>query len=283
MRCLHWTRAPTTTTTTGSPSDDPGPPKTSLRSEQRHPRWWAAAREFLVSKRDTTPPVHLTAARAGVLVTDTAKRCARCNRMLPHGAFMPNPRMRSGLHSWCRECAADRTRQWREENWDRINEHRLELARNNGIRPQLSERTCSECGERFVGRPNAVTCGATCRKRRSRRLQRERDMKDPERARERRANSWHRRREAAGRTLSGKRSAVRLEELARRDGYRCHICGRKVNMSLQVPDLLAPTRDHIVPLSQGGTHTPENVSLAHFGCNVSRGNRGGLEQLRLIG
>ena len=29
-----------------------------------------------------------------------------------------------------------------------------------------------------------------------------------------------------------------------------------------------PSRDHVVPLAKGGTHTWDNVKLAHFRCNT---------------
>ena len=49
------------------------------------------------------------------------------------------------------------------------------------------------------------------------------------------------------------------------------------------PDPEAASVDHIVPLSLGGDDTKANIQLAHFGCNCRKRNRGGGEQLRLIG
>lgn len=46
---------------------------------------------------------------------------------------------------------------------------------------------------------------------------------------------------------------------------------------------MRPSIDHIVPLSQGGTHELANVQLAHYRCNLSKNNRGSGEQLLLIG
>jgi 5-methylcytosine-specific restriction endonuclease McrA len=44
-------------------------------------------------------------------------------------------------------------------------------------------------------------------------------------------------------------------------------------MDSKVPDRLAPTIDHIVPLARGGTHEPSNVQSAHFICNALKGDR----------
>lgn len=65
-----------------------------------------------------------------------------------------------------------------------------------------------------------------------------------------------------------------------RDAWKCGICRRKVDPSLEVPHPLAKTIDHIVPISQGGTHEPRNVRLAHFICNSQRRDNV-IAQLRL--
>jgi len=72
-------------------------------------------------------------------------------------------------------------------------------------------------------------------------------------------------------------------EIFERDGWRCGICGRKVNRRLKHPDPKSVSLDHVVPLSHGGLHERANVRCSHLVCNVSRGNRGGPEQLRLVG
>lgn len=65
-----------------------------------------------------------------------------------------------------------------------------------------------------------------------------------------------------------------------RDGWRCGICGKKVNRKASPPALDSPTMDHIVPISKGGTHTLDNLQCAHFGCNCRKSNNGG-GQMRL--
>jgi 5-methylcytosine-specific restriction endonuclease McrA len=91
----------------------------------------------------------------------------------------------------------------------------------------------------------------------------------------------HRRIGLAGR----KKGAPLLERnyIAERDKFRCGLCGGRVDMKLQHPDPLFGSIDHIVPLSRGGTNDLANLQLAHLRCNLSKNDRGGDEQLRLIG
>ena len=66
-----------------------------------------------------------------------------------------------------------------------------------------------------------------------------------------------------------------------RDGNRCHICEKRIDMRLSGVDPNGPTIDHLVPVSKGGTNDLSNLALAHRKCNVARGNRGPA-QLRLV-
>lgn len=72
------------------------------------------------------------------------------------------------------------------------------------------------------------------------------------------------------------------EEIFERDGWKCGICGRRVGKK-PWPHPLSASLDHIVPLIEGGDHSRANVRCAHLGCNSGRRDRGGDEQLRLIG
>lgn len=67
------------------------------------------------------------------------------------------------------------------------------------------------------------------------------------------------------------------EEIAKRDQWRCHICGKKVRPA----DL---SIDHLIPIVAGGPHTRANVSLAHRRCNSKRHTGQTIPaQLRLVG
>lgn len=55
-----------------------------------------------------------------------------------------------------------------------------------------------------------------------------------------------------------------------RDNYRCQFCGR-YQFELKFRECL--TRDHLVPLSRGGTNEWTNVITACSNCNTRKGNR----------
>lgn len=103
---------------------------------------------------------------------------------------------------------------------------------------------------------------------------------------------WARRNRAI-RNLNDQRRRARLAggeteqftslEIYERDQWRCGVCRRRVHGHLVAPHPGAPSIDHIIPISQGGHHVRSNVRLTHLRCNISRGNRGGGEQLLLIG
>lgn len=74
-----------------------------------------------------------------------------------------------------------------------------------------------------------------------------------------------------------------LTEIARRDGRRCGLCRRPVDMTLSGLDAKGPTIDHIVPLSVSRDDRRTNVQLTHRICNLRKKDRQTDVQLMLIG
>lgn len=107
------------------------------------------------------------------------------------------------------------------------------------------EGPCPECGER-IARPTRAQAVGFCSRRCARRDER--------------------RRYRARRAGSGVRTLT-FRTIAERDNWTCQLCGESVDHRLTVPELLAPTLDHIIPLALGDTHTEDNAQLAHFICN----------------
>jgi hypothetical protein len=72
-----------------------------------------------------------------------------------------------------------------------------------------------------------------------------------------------------------------------RDGDKCGICDRPMRFDVSTgargESDEGATVDHVIPRSHGGSDDAANLRLAHWRCNRARGNRGGGEQLRLVG
>jgi len=74
------------------------------------------------------------------------------------------------------------------------------------------------------------------------------------------------------RNKSASREKFTRQEIFDRDNWICKICGNVVEEKLRCPHPLAATVDHIIPLSNNGSHTKDNVQCAHFICNVNKSN-----------
>lgn len=120
---------------------------------------------------------------------------------------------------------------------------------------------CQRCGAAFVdawlAEASSVFCSRRCRRGNAKRRYRTR-------------------------LHGGQVEAYRAVDVYRRDGWRCHICHRKVRRDAVVPHPLAPTIDHLVPVARDGDDVLINVACAHFKCNSRKSHLGGA-QLLLFG
>ena len=69
----------------------------------------------------------------------------------------------------------------------------------------------------------------------------------------------------------------------KRDGYRCQLCGKKTRPDYNRFHPLFPNLDHIVPLNKGGSHTKKNTQCLCRLCNMIKHDTGKGDQLRLFG
>lgn len=123
--------------------------------------------------------------------------------------------------------------------------------------------TCQRCGKRFTAhRSNQKYCSMTCQ--RAVTGMRHDDLL-------RCANHGY---------------AIPLFEVYKRDKGRCYICGKKTDWKdfrmvngCKVIGNLYPTREHVIALHNGGTHTWDNVRLACHRCNSAKSDKG---QTRLV-
>ncbi len=72
------------------------------------------------------------------------------------------------------------------------------------------------------------------------------------------------RRYVATKNGEGRLTAEQWKAIKAAYGNRCCYCGRKMKRL---------TQDHVIPLSKGGTHTPDNVVPACLSCNAGKRDR----------
>lgn len=137
--------------------------------------------------------------------------------------------------------------------------HHLRLYCSDGCKPKLiwtlaprTMKPCDECGTAFNGTQRQRFCSAKCGHR---------------------AHKRHRRYQLRSSRTGSEFITIRL--VGQRDGWSCHICGRKVKRK-------DASLDHLNPLSLGGSHTLDNVAIAHHLCNSVRGAGRVHAQLRLL-
>lgn len=161
--------------------------------------------------------------------------CARCKT--------PSPGRAPGAH------CSDECRSWRPP----VVEGGPACARKE--RPtarQFVAGPCPGCGAMLVaGRqgPQQRYCSTLCEKRVNRQIRNDRKR------------------------AAAKVGLIYRRQVFERDGWACQLCGEAIDRDAAVPDPLAATLDHIVPLVLGGDHSYANVQAAHFGCNSAKGGR----------
>lgn len=121
-------------------------------------------------------------------------------------------------------------------------------AEGNPIQRPRDPRECAHCGAEFLARRDqpGMFCGMACA---------------------RLAQGWD-----PGVARDRFRPSKSLRRVvSERDGWTCQICGLPVDPGAKLRTRDFPSLDHIVPRSRGGSDGPENLRLAHMGCNADRG------------
>src|SRR3990167_9508231 len=201
-------------------------------------------------------------------------RCSSCHREFPATLefFHHHRGHKDGLNSWCKQCAIIISRQYYRENADKIK------ARSNQYRLDNFEKI-QEKKKRY-----SQTEGA---KAKSRARNAKYQQKNAARLREKQ-KQWlidhpENRRKASKKYYQNNKEQYRLGVINRRarlrqDGGvitaadiekqhhaqkgRCYYCGIKVGDNYHV--------DHVIPVTRGGSNTPDNIVISCPKCNRSK-------------
>lgn len=249
----------------------------------------------LAQDRSVTPGRRELTLRARAKVAATARwrrenpmapRKAACGHHVPYHPGLQRRRCdacASGPPRSCARCGASIDQKPRSAKY--CSPRCGEIARGQRLAEPLSKRSCAlpDCGLEFQPKsPRQRCCCERHGKILCNREGRASGRYAPDPWSDRRRDNYHRRRALKKGASTGR--PVKLAEIAERDRWRCGICRKAVSKRLQWPHPRSASLDHIVPLTEDGSlHDPVNVRLAHLVCNTIRGNRGGGEQLLLVG
>jgi hypothetical protein len=227
-----------------------------------------------------------------VVAVPDAKQCPRCGQVEAASEFGPSKDRPTGLQTYCRTCRAVRAREAHiagKYNWTpkpkkvktcmicgnaslrtycsrecELENGRRKSFETNAAKKEFIERTCKECGEKFIPEyknKRRDFCCDECSRKYSRRI-----------------GKATRRARAHG---AGKIESFDPRYILKRDGWRCYICGCTTPKKLRgTKQPNAPEVDHVVPLARGGTHTEQNVRCICRSCNIKKGAKL-LEQVHL--
>ena len=123
---------------------------------------------------------------------------------------------------------------------------------------ELSFSECAYCGAGFIPKKGSIYCSDECRKRA--------------------INRSHDRRI---RKIAYRDTGINLKKLFSRDDGICWICGERCDYNDHTYDANGnfivgpsyPSIDHVFPISKGGSHTWDNIRLAHHYCNTLKNDK----------
>lgn len=192
-------------------------------------------------------------------VTEVKIKCLSCGDEFKTNASS----LRHKINIPCKSCKNIKLLKGREEQVQHKIKY-LESIRIKAEERRLHEElatlkrrthTCKECHEQYYSVMRNVFCSDECMKRYNNATKK----------------NLKRKRIAENGTIEN----ITLTSLIKRDKSVCHLCGGKcdrkdyiiTNQGHFVAGKNYPSIDHVIPVSKGGTHTWDNVKLAHMSCN----------------
>jgi len=197
----------------------------------------------------------------------TEKQCSKCGETKSTCEFGKNRKHKDGLRSQCKTCTAEANKIYRDSHLEQIafnkkrynDAHRKQIAAHGRRYYETHRKQIAAYAKRWYEENRERDAENSKRYRESHReekreCERRRYAENPEvsaaKARTRRAR-------IAGAAVED----LDIQEVFDYWGPMCAYCGSTDDLTL----------DHIVPLSQGGSHSFDNLCVACRSCNASKG------------
>lgn len=185
------------------------------------------------------------------------KTCNKCGNTLTLNDFYKHKHSKSGYGSNCKECIKARSLKWKAENHERHLASVKDWAERNPEKVSEYRATRRERGGADLVEYHRAYYEANREKLLERSKQWQANNRDQHHAnlmarKTRKKNAFVER--------------VRRDVLAKRDDWKCGICGDEVTRADW-------TVDHVIPLAKGGEHSYANTQIAHRICNIRKGTK----------
>ena len=214
----------------------------------------------------------------GIDQEEKTRRCPRCNNVKPLDDFHKSRKRYSGVAVYCKKCVSDYHVQYAILNKEKLLISSRNYYKNN---KEHHREVCSDWNKR---NPEKI-----------KKHQQDWRVRNPEKniekihryynANREKVLAYNRKYQKANpekaRQSVHKRDAIKQQttieeinimEIFERDNWICQICQRQVEKNLKWPNAGFASLDHVIPLSRGGTHTKDNLQLAHLTCNLRASN-----------
>lgn len=179
-----------------------------------------------------------------------SKACTKCGTVKAVGEFFRNSRATDGRQSRCKVCHVQATLASRTKNPEAA---RAANRKWRAAHPGAQAAYSLSWRQRYPDRQKES--------------ERKWRANNPDKVRSKSAARRARQRNAPRLTV------FRVTDIFARDKWVCGLCDSPIDPTEKWPSPLSVSLDHILPLSRGGAHTPDNCQTAHLGCNSRKGAR----------
>jgi 5-methylcytosine-specific restriction endonuclease McrA len=188
--------------------------------------------------------------------TPNEKRCSTCGCVKPLGAFSPRGDYSHRLRSACKDCRAREKEGYRQRNLDKVRASDARYREEN--REAVNQRYRDWC-DAHSDRSAEIAKQSRTKHADARRAYNQQWWRDNAAL----GNTYWTARRARKLANGGSHTVAEWEELKGACGRRCLCCGRRVKL----------TKDHVIPLTAGGTDAIDNIQPLCQPCNSSKGAR----------
>lgn len=186
-------------------------------------------------------------------------KCNKCGNIFERYASC----VRQNKTIRCYECEKIKTKNKKEfiKKQKQINKELLNKANRLLNNKQVTFSICNHCGILFYTVNKKIYCSNRC------------------------ANRHHEHKHSRQRIDNARKNGqvdytITLDKLIKRDNNICYICNKECNLNdytyinnTKVTGNYYPSIDHVIPLAKSGTHSWDNVRLAHRICNTLKSDK----------